>query len=50
MKYTDLKNWNKLTREEKARLKKVYGLQGIKKITKTMHDTKEESLKKTKNE
>jgi len=44
MKLTELKNWNRLTPAEKARLKKVYGKDA--EITKTMHDTKASSLKK----
>lgn len=44
MNYTSLKNWKKLTKEERARLKAVYGR--TPKITKTLHDTDEKSLVK----
>lgn len=40
----ELKDWDKLTPEEQARLKEVYGDDSD--ITKTMHDTKPASLKK----
>ncbi len=43
-KWTDLKNWNKCTPEQKARLKAMYGRRP--KITKTLHDTKIASLAK----
>lgn len=46
MKLNELKNWDKLTPAERARLKEVYGRNA--EITKTMHDTNPASLKKAK--
>lgn len=40
MKYTELKGWKNLTKEEKERLKAIYGSKLPKSITKTLHDTK----------
>ena len=44
MKLTELKHWSKLTKEQKARLKAMYGSNA--EITKTLHDTDKKSLKK----
>lgn len=44
MKLNELKDWDKLTPAEQARLKQVYGQDA--EITKTMHDSKASSLKK----
>ena len=46
MKFTDLKNWSKLTREEKERLKLVYGKLNI---TKTLFDKSNFEKKGVKN-
>lgn len=50
MKVTELKDWNKLTPAEQARLRDVYnvGADDELPITQTMHDTDPESLKKAK--
>ena len=45
MNYTDLKNWSKLTTEEKTRLKYIYG-QRSPELTETMHDTSPQGLDK----
>jgi hypothetical protein len=44
MKLNDLKNWDKLTKEEKTRLRWAYS--SSPQVTKTMHDTTKKSLKK----
>lgn len=47
MNFTELRNWRNLTKPERERLKLVYGERSPA-ITKTLHDTNEDSLKKAK--
>lgn len=47
MNYTSLRNWSKLTAEEKERIKYIYGPRSPE-VTETMHDTNPESLEKAK--
>lgn len=46
MRLEKLKDWDKLTSKEQARLRKVYGV--APEVTSTMHDTKSSSLVKSK--